>query len=56
MQCRCSAELVDYLLEEGPEAAQEIQAASPTGLACDFVQCDVRSFASIKAACAKFTS
>ena len=45
----------DELCSTAP-AAEEISAASPTGLKCDFISCDVRQFSSIKAVCEKYTN
>ena len=50
----CAVTIIGRDEERGRLAAEEISAASPTGLKCEFISCDVRQFSSIKAVCANF--
>jgi NAD(P)-dependent dehydrogenase (short-subunit alcohol dehydrogenase family) len=52
----CSVTLVGRDAERAAEAAKQIQEASPSDCPCEFIQCDVRSFASIKQACNAFAA
>jgi len=47
----CSVTIVGRSPERGDAAADQIRQASPTGAACEFISCDVRSLANIKSAC-----
>lgn len=52
----CAVTIIGRDEERGRLAAEEISAASPTGLKCEFISCDVRQFSSIKAVCEKYTN